>query len=342
MRKFLKITLVIVIIAAVLLGIVLSVFKFFIPLYNYSTAKSNLKSGNYEVAYNYFEKCNGFNDSEDYLHNFAFVYEKETEKLYDSSGKFAGHYNRQLDKNGNLTLVTFYDRNGKFSSKTTYRYDKNGNLVYENFYFGGGTAETVKYNYDDNNNLIEEAHYDVSNKVTSKFTHKYDNNGRKTNTVEYSNHDSEYELFYAYEYDENGFLICQKILNSFGQETGSYEFINDERGNKICDTYYSVSGIQGPYKEYKYDSYNNVIYAAFYDGQGNFAHKHEEEYNSHGDQISYTLYASENEIYEKTTYTIKYDQYGNKTSRITYINGKKSGRSVSEYQGLMLVYKPNK
>ena len=128
-----------------------------------------------------------------------------------------------------------YDEEGRLIFKegltatyeTHYTYDQNGRLAKEVESWGGETT-TTEYVYDENGNLLRE--YDPDQDVNT-LENKYDENGVKTESYEYSRYGGDCLYHNVYTFNKDGQLIrqVQSSLDSGITETTDYEY--DEKGN---------------------------------------------------------------------------------------------------------------
>lgn len=111
--------------------------------------------------------------------------------------------------------------------------------------------------------VIEERAYDGQDKLLSRTTYEYDEEGRPVREMTYSQEDLVRELRNTY--DEEGHILTQEEIGPEGQTVRREESVYDEWGNR---TYYKVTEEKGKVtefsNEYTYDEQGHMLTCAYY------------------------------------------------------------------------------
>jgi YD repeat-containing protein len=140
----------------------------------------------------------------------------------------------QFNKSGNLISESRFNGDGTLIFKENKKFEFNDKLI-ESENFSNDSYYKVKYNYDFRGRLLKSEELDLSDKIQSTITYKYNNlTGRLTETLTYNNGIRESSLF---EYDTFGRLLS-KTDYSNGRIDSKEVFIYDQKGLKIESTNY--------------------------------------------------------------------------------------------------------
>lgn len=178
-------------------------------------------------------------------------------------------YTTQYQEDGSKIVFesqTMLQATGEAISNATYEYDYNpeGHLVRKAGFYDGELDGEVTYEYDANGNLIYQSETkatSLGNAMAKKCEYDEDGNLVKETLLE---SDGNVNRVYTYEYDENGKQILQHEFNAAGEETLSYELCEwkyeyDEEG-RVIEEWKEGTEHGGKYEhyEYEYDEHGNV------------------------------------------------------------------------------------
>lgn len=262
---------------------------------NDSVAKGALKKPNNRF---YFSPMRRFVFNEDGFITMFQDQKKSQHKKYDANKRLteitsvdtSNVLERKIlyfyDKKGKLNKMLWFGKNGVQEAKTDFKYDKRGNLLWEREEESGVTYMD-KYSYDKNGFLIEEISLENKEMI---YTAQYVNDslGRviELQYFEPENHKS----VTLKSYDRMGNLISEnyKRLDIEKRRNSIYSYAAD---NKLVE--YSSTG----------DAMKEVEY---YDAQGNL--------------VLNAIYELSGKLRDEIRYEYTYDQHGNWTQQITFMN----------------------
>ncbi len=299
---------------------VLSV-KFFIPAYNYNTAKKLIEEKNYTEAYNRLSEHRDYKDASEILEKFVLKYENVT--VTNHKGEFVSKYGYKYDERGNVILNSEFDKDGNMLYKNEYKYDENGNRVYYAYYDGEGKQTSVFENeYNENGVMLSEKYLNESGygKITynergevladthcgtdgtlerhTEYKYKYDETGEKMLEKEvFENGEPEEKTVFAYNEKEK----IETYFNDGNEPSGKSITTYDDRGGVVSVFYYDNDGkVTGSY-EYitKYDSEDRIVSHAEYKF-GDFEYKEEYTYNDDGSITTMIWYNENGNAHSKT------------------------------------------
>jgi YD repeat-containing protein len=99
-----------------------------------------------------------------------------------------------------------------------------------------------------------------------------------------------------YEYDSQGRMIRETLLNNSGGAVSSYEYGYDGKGNRAFRIVNSGSGVKLAETTYAYNEAGLVIASETKDGSGNRINSTENQYDAGGNLISQKVYNAKGEI----------------------------------------------
>jgi len=154
--------------------------------------------------------------SPDNAHKF-YIYDENGKniqtELYDSNKQLITKSVFEYDHDGNVLKETNIDSTGEEFYKTSYYYDKSGKLL--KIFYNPNSNENTKtlLIYDDTGKLIEEQSFVIDgNYQVSKSLYKYNEQGAKTELVDYERPFEGSGRKYVYQY-KDGFLIKEIYYN---------------------------------------------------------------------------------------------------------------------------------
>ena len=245
-----------------------------------------------------------------------------------------------FDENGRpITISVYYV--GDLNEKISVTYDEKGyTSKLESKDADGNAQYSIERKYDANGNLTEDTLAFSEGSTKSKI-YEYDSENRMIKMIEVDNGDMANAMIYEWSYNEDGLLAKESFESAYGGGYNEYEY--DENGKLISETVMD-GGLS--YVTYYYDENGNlarsirepeegydglyIIETYFYDGNGNLIKKihdrktsdgsavlydiHEYTYNADGlmirDHFTSTNHLTPDRGYESVNeYT--YDEYGN-------------------------------
>ncbi|MCD6113586.1 MAG: hypothetical protein J7J86_10030 [Bacteroidales bacterium] len=250
---------------------------------------------------------------------------------FDDLGEFQDkHINKYNDK-GLLIEEILYDEDDQIIESYFYNRDENGLLINKKIRYIDGSEDTELYNYDENDNLVEKIlsdsddyierkeifkysdnkmiskeEYDEDNKLVSKITNVYDEDGRLIETTMWDEEQGNIKLVNKYnnkgfrekvfKYNDKGQLIekneyfeddkkrIYQMIEETPFEKNIIKFSFDDKGNVVLQEEYNRDNVLVSSIERKYDEDNNVLETIVsVDGQGralsqNYTLKYEYEF----------------------------------------------------------------
>ena len=200
-----------------------------------------------------------------------------------------------------IEYTHYYALDGKMTRRYTYKYDKRGNRIKVIHYYSDGTKGMKNtYKYNKKGNIIEE-HWLNPKTYDTKITYKLDDKG---NRIE-ANLNGKLKWKWTYKYDEKGNIIEKIKYNSNDSliDIDTYKF--DEQNHKIEST-----------KHYPYSKRKLIFnYITKFDNNGNPFKKI--FYTSH----SWNVSQSQGRLRWKKTYEYEFDNKGNWTQMIVFVDG---------------------
>lgn len=203
-----------------------------------------------------------YNENGDKISETVLYEDKPDETLYRE-------YTTQYQEDGSKIVTesqTMLQATGEAISNATYEYNYNpeGLLVRKAGFYDGELDGEVTYEYDANGNLTYQSETkatSLGNAMAKKCEYDEDGNLVKETLLE---SDGNVNRVYTYEYDENGKQILQHEFNAAGEETLSYELCEwkyeyDQEG-RVIEEWKEGTEHGGKHEHYKYeyDEYGNV------------------------------------------------------------------------------------
>jgi YD repeat-containing protein len=166
--------------------------------------------------------------------------------------------------------VLFAD--GSLDEYLTSDYDSSlTNLVNQNRYSASGTLlEQMEYAYQEDRGWL-----------TTKITRDVENR-LKTRIV--------------YEYDGQGRMIRETLVNKSGKAVSSYTYGYDEKGNRVSRAVNSGTGAKLAETKYTFNNAGLIIASETKDGSGNTINSTENQYDTGGNLISQKVYNSRGDV----------------------------------------------
>ncbi|MCL1943760.1 MAG: hypothetical protein FWF54_09480 [Candidatus Azobacteroides sp.] len=189
----------------------------------------------------------------------------------------------------NLTQKVWYKGATKNLEKTWYyQYDGNGKLLSEYWADANGQISWKSvYKYDVQGNMTEKS-WIVDDRTTSKWTCKYDDNGRAIENAEYANGILK-EMTYN-SYDRKGLLQGVKVFKSDDVPDYRKEFSYNGKGNLRMEWWYDAGGKLIQRRNFDYDKIQNMIASFTWGGDNKLLDKTYRTYDGTGNyyqQIDY-------------------------------------------------------
>ena len=213
---------------------------------------------------------------------------------------------------------SFYE-DGSISSVNNYNYNNENKIIKETYKCGDRNTKCI-YRYDKYGNNIEFISYENS-EISSKQVMKYD---KKKNQVDWRlyEYDGVLNRKKISKYDKDNFKIEELIYEFngvncvyFGKSVMKY----DENGNLIENNDFDEKGERNFLCKYVYDKKGNELDKVIVN-QENLERKNTRKFNTFGhcsEEFSYT----DGVLKENFKYAYNYDDKGNWTKRVHYING---------------------
>lgn len=298
-----------------------------------------LTEGNIEKANASYEQAKAVNAAYEDIYLFgADIYLKQN------------NYNRALQilKEGQLAVDSV-----RLTDRISY--------IQENVFLVGIKSQDGEknfyYQYNEAGNLFKEHTYDGEYGLTGWKEHKYDERGRKTESIVY-NIRGEQQACSRYEYDEQGKLICQKDYDlnqtvlaahwygydgagrlvscddydSQGRLSWSTRTEYDDQGRKVKDMGYDGKGVLKSWVETTYHADGSIAKIARYDENNQVVEWNESQVDEAGREVKATMYdGSSTVLYWQET---EYAPEGIKTARTRYnADGSVHSRIEYDYAG---------
>ncbi len=240
---------------------------------------------------------------------------------YDQSGDFINMYENKYDKKGYIIEEIYYESENEITERQTFERDEKEIIQKVIKYYLDGSKDTIFYKYDSDNNLTEKYLVNSDNEVESKKIYKY-----------YKG-----KIISKEEYDEKNNLVS-KTENKYDASDNIIEIISwdkDDGEIKVINKY-NKKGIRT--KSFEYNDDNELVGKTEYtaDEQSKITQLTEEtqygkniinfSYDDRGNVVLQEEYNNNNILISKIER--KYDNYGNVTNSIVFIDGQ--GRGISQ------------
>lgn len=234
-----------------------------------------------------------------------------TQSVYKATEKFGKIEKGEQD---NVTRVV----DNKDFDNIIAAYNEKGDLIERSIYYADSTLfYKEKFVYNDEGKQIEGCRYDANGTLEGKTKFLYDEKG---NLIEIDFYESDGSLNWKImcAYDEKGNQIERNFYESDGSLDGKITRTYDEKGKEIESTHYESDGSLVWKEKYVYDKNGKLIEKSRSDHNG--TNKIWERYDDKGNPTEWSGPDLEGNSSEgKCTY--QYDQKGNWTQMVIYING---------------------
>jgi len=209
-----------------------------------------------------------------------------------------------------LSKVLRYDINGGLLYYEEIESDSNGIKTKKTSYSANGSIRSVS-EYDLNGDVIKSTEYYPDGKIRSQneYEYEYDSNG---NIVKETVLDS-YTI--EYEYDSSGNKIKETQYLSIGKLNYTKEY--DSNGNMVKYTFYRSDGSELDYQVYEYDQNENMVEYKDYNSNGFVLFHYAYEYHQNGNMAKYIDYFSYEDVFY-IQHQNEYDQNGNEVKSTGY------------------------
>ncbi len=135
-----------------------------------------------------------------------------------------------------------------------------------------------------------------------------------------------------FEYDDNGYVIEYRIVNSNGGLSRKIIYEHDDNGNSIEQNGYNWAGELLETWTSEFDTKGNEMKSSVFNSDGKLENKYTAEYDDKGNRIKLNLYNSDDELLQKWTYD-EYDDKGNLIKEKQYTTDKELENEVRyEYE----------
>lgn len=191
--------------------------------------------------------------------------ESGTWYIYDDEAR-----TRTWKDDSGVRKITWFDENGNEirhvsgESETIHRYDDRGNCISTEQFKNGQPIQRYEARYDEQNRQIWEGWYDSTGNLTNHTEYLYDELGRHTGIVRYSN--GKLSSTTEMRYDDQNREIWGRIYDSNGSLTDHWEYIYDDRAHSKT----SISGDSITSVEYYHPS-GQIEKLEKYDRKGNLS-----------------------------------------------------------------------
>ncbi len=235
--------------------------------------------------------------------------------LYKPKGNLAYKSICKYDGNDNLLENIRYHEDGSVDSKLICKYDKKGFRT-EDFDYSGDEESLSKRK--ENKDVDEDSMY-VG--LCEHNIYKYDDKGNRTERLTYYGAHGTLSSKYSYKYDNNGKLIEVEVSTDIGAWSEIFKY--DDKGNNLERGCYNSNGTLTEKRTYKYDDNGNLIEETQYIKKSIFADKGKSDYTSksifkyddNSNRIEETFYVA-NDLTSKSI--CKYDDNGNRVEEAKY------------------------
>lgn len=229
---------------------------------------------------------------------------------------------RQLFFNpqGNLVRTDRFNSYGNLEWSEVLTYNKKGNVIEKTVFQLKKIVSKQKYTYNAMNKLIESSTFDENGKIVKKQMLEVDSAG---STVE-----NRYSLMH------NSFAKTATIVfDKLDHHIESYQFTNerivqeehnlfDEQGNCIENIQYYPAKKKEKITRYKYDTHHNAIETIVLNSSQMIESKVMARYDDRNNLRESFTYGIQGNLKEYLSHVYEYDEAGNWTKDIRFINKK--------------------
>jgi len=255
------------------------------------------------------------------------IMESTHDPIKDADGK---GYSPEIAENSFVTKSLFnrdgillsneqFDVRGNSVDKEVYQYDEKNNLVEIVTYHLINVSGKRVNKFDAMNRLIEWNEFDAYGNHTGKQTTRLDEDGNKIETM-YSvikdrlHKKSEYHYNSLGQNVENDYFLNSMVMR---KETNRF----DQLGNKVEHIQYNLARSEERITHFKYDSLNNVIESVMLNGNLLIESKVLATYDDKHNVLRQFTYGISGNLKEYVRHRYEYDEVGNWTKDITFIDG---------------------
>ena len=225
-----------------------------------------------------------------------------------------------FNRNGDLLNNAQFNSRGNIEGRVIHTYDEKNNLVESVMYDIKGISGRRIYKFDDLNKLIESDDFDAYEKKIGKQTIRFDSGDRKMVVVHkwgngtfvktseslYNQHDQNIENLY---FSDN--RLIRKEINQY-----------DSQGNRIETIQYYPSKNEQRTVHFKFDSLHNLIETVVLNSSLMIESKVITNYDEQHNIMELFTYGIKGNLKEYVKHRYEYDETGNWTKDITFINKK--------------------
>ncbi len=260
----------------------------------------------------------GYTQCYDYITRYDSVEEK---KWIDETSKY--------NEKGNVLARTLIHINGDTMTKETFKYDNNDSCIeYIEYYVNEfPSKKIIIHKYDESGKKIGSIIYDGD---VTKLIFKYDENGKQIEVNEVITEDSIITES-IYKYNKNGNPIEEIFLydDELWRNISKY----NDKGNLIENILYEPDGSIYNKHCYYYDTEGNVIEETRLNSKGILTRITKLKYNDIGKLMESIEFDVQNSQHKKEVfkYHYKYDEFGNITEKLHYIDAKLNSKSEYIY-----------
>ena len=154
---------------------------------------------------------------------------------YNADHMLFFRYRFKYDRWGHQIEEQHFSTKDGLDQTQSRRYNDKGQEV-EHRMRKGESTEDCAYLYDDAGNVVEERHL-LNGNTVSCFTYQYDEQNNLILDQQQYQDGTQVVKHYQYQYDTEGRIVDEQVLNTLNEMENHYSFRYDERGNRtqICE-----------------------------------------------------------------------------------------------------------
>ncbi|MDR2258542.1 MAG: hypothetical protein LBE14_05275 [Treponema sp.] len=161
----------------------------------------------------------------------------------------------------------------------------------------GSLDEYLTSDYDSSlTTLLSQNRYSASGALMEQMEYAYQEDQGWLTTKITRDVENRLKTRVVYEYDSQGRMIRETLVNKSGKAVSSYAYGYDEKGNRVSRTVNSGTGVKLAETTYTFNNAGLVAASETKDGSGNKINSAENQYDASGNLITQKVYNARGEI----------------------------------------------